>query len=135
MLYPTHLTAVTGPTSSSSSRSSTSYDYSGQDEINKRKNEAGQLTAAKKKMLYDGDVGGSMAAIDRIRTLLASLKDITPVRLASESSESSSSVDGADIQGYHGSSLYDPPVTRGKPRQNAMAGEPRTMNERNGVMA
>jgi hypothetical protein len=101
MLYPTHITQATGPSSSSSSNSSISYDYSGLDEINKRKDEANQLGAAKWKALYDGDVGGSVAAGDRIRSLLSSLKDIKPVRVSSESSSSDSSRGATSFVGEH----------------------------------
>lgn len=101
MQLPSHITRMSGPSSSSSSNSSISYDYSGLDEINKRKDEANQLGAAKWKALYDGDVGGSVAAGDRIRSLLSSLKDIKPVRVSSESSSSDSSSGAASFEGEH----------------------------------
>lgn len=101
MLLPTHITRASGPSSSSNSSNSVSYDYSGLDEINKRKDEAGQLEAAKSKALYDGDVAGSMSAGKRIRGLLDSLREITPVRVSNTSSSTSSDSNSGGFEGEH----------------------------------
>lgn len=101
MLFPTHLTRASGPSSSQSSSGSVSYDYSGLDEINKRKDEAGQLEVAKFKALYDGDVSGSLAASKRIRGLLNSLADLPPVRVSSQSSSSSADSSAGAFEGQH----------------------------------
>lgn len=101
MLLPKYLLKASGPSSKQGFSESISYDYSGQDEINKRKDEAGQQSAARYKALYDGDVGGSVAAGQRIRGLLSSLKDITPVRVASYSSNTDTSGDSGGFEGAH----------------------------------
>lgn len=135
MLYPTHITRMSGPSSSQSSSSSVSYDYSGLDEIAKRKDEARQLGAAKWKALYDGDVGGSVAAGDRIRSLLSSLSEIQPVRVASSSSSGSSDSKSGTIEGEPGGAMDPPPFLPPVKRSPPLAGEPRQMNERRGIVA
>lgn len=143
MLLPTHITKYSGPSTSQSQSSSTSYDYSGLDEINKRKDEANQLAIARQAQLYDGDVKGSLSSGQRIRSLLSSLKDIAPVRVASQSDSSDSRYDAADFEGVHG----DPPprmpaggmsqATRQRNQRmaNQLAGEPRRMDPNRGVVA
>lgn len=101
MQLPTHITRMAGPSSSANASSSVSYDYSGEDTIQKRQDEASQMHAARRKALYDGDVSGALAAGDRIRTLLDSLASIRPVRVASESSSSSFDKGSSAFEGEH----------------------------------
>lgn len=103
-------TTFSAPGGSSSRSSSTSYDYGGQDEILKRLNEANQLGVARQGQLYDGDIKGSMVGGQRIRYLLSSLKDITPVRISSQSDSSSSNADGGSVQ-QSVTHPAEPPIT------------------------
>jgi hypothetical protein len=142
---PPYLTRAQSSAPSQSQSESISYDYSGQDEINKRKDEASQLAGSKYQALYGGDVAGSVGAGQRIRSLLSSLKDIQPVRINSISS--SSNMDGGSqaIEGHHDAdSAPDSPAVppnrmnsglRKKVMSNVLAGQPRQMNEQRGFIA
>lgn len=101
MQLPTHITKAAGPSSSANASRSVSYDYSGEDTIQKRRDEASQMQAARRKALYDGDVSGALAAGDRIRTLLDSIATIRPARVASESSSSSFDRRATQFEGEH----------------------------------
>lgn len=115
MIPPTHVTSYKAPSSRSSSNSSYQLDYSGLDEIRKRQDEAGATSAARFKALYDGDVGGSVAAGRRIRDLLSSIGSIEPVRMSSYSSSSSSDSDGPVIGGEHADLKYLEAMTKMAP--------------------
>lgn len=110
MQGPFYSNTYSAPGGSSSRSSSTSYDYSGADEILKRANEANQLAVARQGQLYDGDIKGSMVGGQRIRYLLSSLKDITPVRVSSQSDSSSSNADGGSMKQEYAPGV-EPPVT------------------------
>jgi len=145
---PPYLTRAQSSAPSQSQSESISYDYSGMDEINKRKDEASQLAGSKYQALYGGDVAGSVGAGQRIRSLLSSLKDIQPVRISSVSS--SSNMDGGSqaIEGHHDADAapdspqvqYKPPNRmpsglRKKVMSNVLAGQPRQMNAQRGFIA
>lgn len=135
MQFPDRLTKYSGPSGSRSQSESVSYDYSGADEIRKRKDAAGELGTSKWKALYDGDVSGSIESGRRIRDLMDSIKSIQPVRVASISSSSNSSNSGDSLEGYHGRDVTPPPaapsLARGAPN---LAGNARPMNARNGFI-
>lgn len=99
---PPYLTSIQSSAPSQSQSESINFDYSGMDEIRKRKDEASQLASAKWQSLYGGDVAGSVGAGQRIRSLLSSLKDIQPVRVASYSSNSSMDGGSQTVSGHHG---------------------------------
>jgi len=81
------------------------------DEINKRKDEAAKASDDRYQQLYGGDVAGSVASSHRIRSLLDSLKDITPVRISSYSNSTDMDGNGGEIGGHHGE---DEPPRYGK---------------------
>lgn len=112
---PPYLTRVQGSAPSQKQSESITYDYSGQDEINKRKDEASQLASSRYGALYSGDVAGSVGAGQRIRSLLSSLKDITPVRISSYSSSSDMDGGSGAIEGHHDSRAADGGYTHGNP--------------------
>lgn len=142
---PPYLTRVQGSAPSQKQSESITYDYSGQDEINKRKDEASQLASSRYGALYSGDVAGSVGAGQRIRSLLSSLKDITPVRISSYSSSSDMDGGSQSIEGHHDEDAapamqYLPPNRmasglRKRVMHNVLAGEPRQMNAERGVIA
>ena len=121
---PTYLTSVRRTVNAPSSSESVTYDYSGQDEIRKRQDEASKLSLGRFQQLYDGDVSGSVASGQRIRDLLSSIKSIQPVRVASSSSSSDMGGGSAEITGSHDEPDDAPPV-----RRPPLAGNP--MNFRN----
>lgn len=98
---PTYLTNVRTSTNAPSSSESVSYDYSGADEIAKRKDEARQLAVGRYQQLYGGDVAGSVGAGQRIRDLLSSIKEIAPVRVSSTSSSSDGGGSSRELSGTH----------------------------------
>lgn len=132
MQFPDRLTKYSGPSGSQSQSESTSYDYSGADEIRKRKDAASDLATSKWKSLYDGDVSGSIESGRRIRDLMDSIRTIQPVRIASTSSSSNSSNSGDSLEGYHGRDVTPPASAAGRPPN--LAGNPRPMNARNGFI-
>jgi hypothetical protein len=144
---PPYLTRVQQSTNAPSSSESISYDYSGLDEIRKRQDEANQLGIGRYQQLYGGDVAGSVGAGQRIRSLLSSLKDIEPVRVASYSSSQDMGGGSTEVSGEHdepkeekpamqptydtrGVSGFKPPnkqtaKTRARVNNNILAGSPR----------
>lgn len=144
---PPYLTRVQSSAPSQDQSESINYDYSGQDEILKRKDEASQLAGSRYQALYAGDVAGSVGAGQRIRSLLASLKDIKPVRISSYSSSSKMDGGSGAIEGHHNADAApdSPDVTRvaanrmpsglrKKVMSNVLAGAPRKMTEATGIM-
>ena len=139
---PTYLTSVRRTVNAPRSSESVTYDYSGQDEIRKRQDEASKLSLGRFQQLYDGDVSGSVASGQRIRDLLSSIKSIPPVRIASSSSSSDMGGGSSEITGSHDepddAPQYLPPNrmrsgVRKKAMWNVNAGEPKQMNAQDGV--
>ncbi len=140
---PPYLTRVQQSTNAPSSSESISYDYSGLDEIRKRQDEANQLGIGRYQQLYGGDVAGSVSSGQRIRSLLSSLKDIEPVRVASISSSQDMGGGSTEVAGQHdepteekpsysttGFASVKPPnkqkaATRARTNSNILAGSPR----------
>lgn len=118
MQLPKYLLRASGPSVDNDFSESVSYDYSGADEIQKRLDEAQQQSAARYKALYDGDIGGAVAAGHRIRDLLASLGSIAPVRVRDRSVSGGSKVDTGAFEGEHDQPA---PMTN----LSGLAGEPR----------
>ena len=131
---PTYLTSARSTFNAPSASESVTYDYSGQDEIRKRQDEAQQLSMGRYQQLYGGDVAGSVASGQRIRDLLSSIKSIEPVRIASRSSSSDGGGSSSDISGTHDepadAPLGLPPNrmrsgVRDKAMSNSIAGNPK----------
>ena len=80
----------TGGSSGSSSSSSTTYDWSGQDMIDKLNMAAAEAESQKQKDLYDGNVSGSLSGGQRIRLLKQQASQIQPVRIHSVGTDRSS---------------------------------------------
>lgn len=107
------VTRYSNPSYSQSSSSSTSYDYSGQDEHIKRQDALGEMRDAKFGAFYDGDVKNSIGYGNKIRDLLKAVRAHSPfaserdpvqvvnplVRVTSQSSSSNSSGDGGTVEG------------------------------------
>lgn len=92
------LSRVEYPSGQQSSSSGVNYDYSGADQILKRKDAISELQNAKLKALYEGDIAAGLSAGQRIRDLRASLSEIAPVRIESESSKSEVGFQGPKLQ-------------------------------------
>lgn len=97
---PPYLTSARRTVSAPGLRSSATYDYSGADEILKRKKEAGDLSAAYSDQLMN-DPLASVSTGQRIRNLLSSLNEIAPVRIASQSQDYDGPSDSAEFGGTH----------------------------------
>lgn len=113
---PPFLTQVSGPSFQQKTDSSVSYDYSGLDDHLKRQDAVGAMRDAKFAALYSGDVASSATARNKIRDLLGQVRAYSPnaterspvlqvaplVRVSSQSSGQSSSLDAGSFQGNHG---------------------------------
>jgi hypothetical protein len=106
MIFPSHITSYKAPGSQSSSSEDYSLDYSGLDEIRKRRDAASELEGEKQGALYRGDLEGSMKAGRRIKSLLSEIGNIEPVRLSSYRSSGSSDADGEVFGGEHADLEY-----------------------------
>ena len=113
MLQPTHLTRVTGPSSSQSGSSSTSYDYSGLDDLIKRQDAVSGGRDEKFSALYGGDVAGSVTAGNKVRDLVQAIRahvpdasERNPMRMSQPlsrvSSQSNSTSMDSSAGGYEG---------------------------------
>jgi hypothetical protein len=109
---PPYLTSARRTVSAPGLRSSTTYDYSGSDEILKRKKEAGDLSAAYSDQLMN-DPLASVSTGHRIRNLLSSLNEIAPVRIAGQSQDYDGPSESAELGGTHD-----------EPKENRPAGSP-----------
>lgn len=118
MQLPTHLTRVQTSTDAPSSSESVSYDYSGLDEIRKRQDEANKLGIARYQQIYGGDVPGSVASGHRIRSLLSSLQDIEPVRVASVSSSQNMGGGSTEVEGEHSGAIETPEAAAERKKAN-----------------
>lgn len=96
-----YLTRSAGPTSSQDSRMSRTLDYSGLEDHAKRIDLLPQMQSQKFAALYDGDIPGSVAAGQRIRSLIDSIKNPRQplVRVAGESASSSAESRGPVMEG------------------------------------
>lgn len=113
MQYGIH--TIEYPDFQQSSQSSRRYDYTGADQLLKRRDAIADLEASKLGALYDGDVKAGIEAGKKIRSLRASLAGIEPVRLESEGSEVSVRRDGGAVKG--------PPTARRDPDNKEDEGE------------
>lgn len=134
------------PSSSSSSSRSTSYDYSGFDDLVKRQDALGATRDARFSALYNGDIAGSVSAGNKVRDLLSAIRAhapgatehsaiqaVTPlVRVSSQSSSSNSDYDagGAEFAGNDNSAMSVPdtksaaaaaPAASPKPQEKPVA--------------
>lgn len=109
MLLPKYLLRASGPSSDQNFSESVTYDYSGADEIQKRQDEASTQAAARYKALYDGDIGGSVSAGQRIRDLLSSLGSIQPVRVARSDVSGGNEFTSGAFEGAHDQQMNPPP--------------------------
>lgn len=105
---PRYLTAAKQTTNAPSGSESTTFDYSGADEILKRQGQATTLEAARQKDLYDGKISDGLEKGKVIRGLIASLNSIQPVRIASHSSSSDMGGGSTQIQGGDEEPSLDP---------------------------
>jgi hypothetical protein len=96
-----YVTRLDLPATASSSGSDVQYDWSGADQLLKRRDALGELKAAKYKALYEGDNPGGVTAERRIRDLLASMENIQPVRVSRSSVEAKSQLDRGAVHGTH----------------------------------
>ena len=115
LLLPPYLTRYSGGGGSQSSSDSTSYDYSGLAEHLKAQDEVDQLRDAKYQALYGGDVAGSVAAGNRIRSLLGVINSNAPgateqnphsvvdplVKVSATSSHTASDTHSPALEGTH----------------------------------
>lgn len=113
---PPFLTSYSGGGGQVSESSSTSYDNSGPERRSAAADELDKLKTAKFQALYGGDVPGSVAAGQRIRSLLGYLgsgADSQP-RVASMSSSFSADSRSPQLEGRH-----EPPEAPANPWQHA----------------
>ena len=131
---PTYLTSARSTFNAPSASESVTYDYSGQDEILKRQDEARKLELGRYQQLYGGDVAGSVASGQRIRDLLASIKSIEPVRIASRSSSADGGGSSSAVEGDREDPAPAPQMlppnrmrsgVRAKAMSNSIAGNPK----------
>lgn len=115
LLPPRYLDRYSGGSMSREGSSSASFDYSGLDEHVKAQHEVDNLRAQKYAALYGGDVAGSVAASDKIRSLLKVINANVPgaternphtvtaplARTTSTSSSSSVRADAPDYAGHN----------------------------------
>lgn len=109
LLLPPYLTSYSGGGGHVSEASSTSYDNSGPERRSAAADELDKLRTAKFQALYGGDVPGSVAAGQRIRSLMGYLnsgEDLGP-RVSSRSTSTSRDHRAPQLEGTH-----DPPAPR-----------------------
>lgn len=121
MQLPRYLTAAKQTTNAPSSSESTTFDYSGADEILKRQGQAFALEAARQKDLYGGKVEDGIEKGRLIRGLVASLKDIQPVRIASHTSSGDMGGGSTEVQGDDEEPSFDPTKNKKNPANNPAA--------------
>jgi hypothetical protein len=126
---------TTGPSGSSSSSRSVSFDYSGLDDALKKQDELAQTSHSKYQQLYSGDVAGSVSSSQRIRDLLAQLSAHAPgvsekspyqissplSRVSSVSTSSSSDFDTGAAQSEPGDLPALPMPEDGRPQKDPNA--------------
>lgn len=139
------LSKLSAPHSSSSERTSETYDWSGLDDHIKRQDAVGALRDNKFASLYSGDVAGSVTAGNKIRDLLTSLRSNAPgtternpnqiasplVRLQSRSTETSSNAGGGGVEFDHGpqqQQMRFPPAQDPPPQVNPKQHAPGATN-------
>lgn len=116
LLLPPYLTSYAGGGGHVSEASSTSYDNSGPERRSAAADELDKLRTAKFQALYGGDVPGSVAAGQRIRSLMGYLnsgEDSSP-RVANRSSSFSVDSRAPQLEGRH-----EPPEAPANPWQHA----------------
>jgi hypothetical protein len=99
--FPTNLTRYISPSASQSSGSTASFDYSGQDDLSKRKDALAQVRSKQFVDLYSGNIPGSVENSHVIRDLLDAINNPrTPLaRVSSVRNDSASDVRGPSFEG------------------------------------